>query len=309
MNKESQVPGGVAVGVDGSETGYAATSFGAREADRLGVRLDLVHVLPASIPVDPAFLSTAPQSSLQSYGVEILERARKIAHEARPAVEIETHLRSGNRTQELLELGEHTRLVVLGNRSPRSFDRIWTGGTVTGVSSSSACPVVVVPAAWETALTHGRIAVAVKTPGDARDLFDAAFPLAHELRSELVVLHAWRLEGIYDDIIADRTVADRWQRSQTALVERDLAGPREQFPDVAVRVYVRHEDPAHAIVRVTGGVDRLLLQRPPSGRLVHHLGRITRAVLRDAHSPVVVVPDHPRVQALVAGEHTEALVR
>jgi len=309
MNNQSQVSGGVVVGVDGSETGYAATSFGAREADRLGARLDLVHVLPASIPVDPGFLSTVPDSSLQSYGVEILERARKVAHEARPAVAIETHLRSGNRTQELLEFAQHTRLIVLGNRSPRSFDRIWTGGTVTGVSSGSACPVVVVPEAWETAVTHGRIAVAVKTPGDASELFDAAFPLAHELGSDLVVLHAWRLEGVYDDIIADRTLVDRWQRDQMALIERDLAGPRGRFPDVAVRVYVRHEGPAHAIVRVTGGVDRLLLQRPPSGRRGHQLGRITRAVLRDAHSPVVVVPDHPRVHALVADEHVEALVR
>jgi len=299
----------VAVGVDGSDTGYAATSFGAREAERLGVRLDLVHVLPASVPVDSDFLSTVPDSSLQSYGVEILERARKIAHETRPAVEIETLLRSGDRTQELLKFGEHARLVVLGNRSSRSFDRIWTGGTVTRVSNESSCPVVVVPAAWETAVTHSRIAVAVKTPGDARELFDAAFPLAHELGSDLVILHAWRLEGVYDDIIADRTVADRWQRNQTALIERDLAGPRERFPDVSVRVYVRHEGPAHAIVRVTGGVDRLLLQRPPSGRLGHHLGRITRAVLRDAHSPVVVVPDHPRAHALVADDHVEALVR
>ena len=298
----------MAVGVDGSETGYAAVSFAAGEAARLGARLDLVHVLPASIPVDSAFLAHLPDSSLQSYGVEILERARKTALEVRPALEIETHLLSGSRTQQLLEFGESARLIVLGNSSPKAFDRIWTGGTVTGVSSGSACPVVVVPVTWEPAVVRGRIAVAVKTPGDAAELFDTAFPLAHDLGSGLVVIHAWRLEGAYDDIVADRTVAERWQREQTALIERDLAGPRERFPDVPVRVYIRHEDPAHAIVRVTGGADRLLLQRPTSGRLLHHLGRVARAVLREAHCPAVVLPDHPAAHALVRDERTEALV-
>jgi nucleotide-binding universal stress UspA family protein len=303
-----QGSGGVAVGVDGSDTGYAAVSFAAGEAERLGVHLDLIHVLPASIPVDPEFLSHVADPSLQSYGCEILERARKTALETRPAVEIESHLLSGSRTQQLLEISKGAKLVVLGNRSPKALGRIWTGGTVTGVSGGSACPVVAVPVAWEPAEVHGRIAVAVKTPGEAGGLFESALRLAHDLGSELVVLHAWRLEGVYDDIVADRTVAERWQRNQTALIERDLAGPRERFPDVPVRVYVRHEDPAHAIVRVTGGVDRLLLQRPPSGRLVNHLGRVARAVLRETHCPAVVLPDHPAARALVRDERVEALV-
>lgn len=309
MSNTSQGPGGVVVGVDGSETGHAAVSFGAGEADRLGVPLDLVHVLPGSIPVDPEFLAHVPGPSLQAYGVEILERARRSALEARPALEIETHLRSGNRTHQLVEHANAARLVVLGNRSSRSLDRIWTGGTVLGVSGSSTCPVVVVPETWAPAAAHGRIAVAVKTPGDARGLLDAGMSLADELGTDLVVLHAWRLDGVYDDIIADRALVDRWQRSRTTLVERELSGLRDRFPDVPVRVYVRHEDPAHAIVRVTGGVDRLLLQRPPTGHSGRHLGRVARAVLREAHCPIVVLPDRPAADALVSRKQAAALVR
>jgi nucleotide-binding universal stress UspA family protein len=307
MNITDQQPFGVVVGVDGSEHGEAAARYGAVEADRLGTTLDLVHVLPASIPLAPEtdpivsepilsepILSEpiVSEASLQSYGTEILERAQKSALEVRPGVQVLTHLRSGNRAHELLGCAERAALLVLGNRSPKTFDRIWTGGTVTAVAAGAVCPVVVVPAEWQQDVVRGRVAVGVDTPGEAHDLLEMAFKTARDLHADLVVLHAWRLEGVYDDIIADRTSAERWQHHQTELIERDLAEFRERYPDVPIRIYVRHEDPAHALVRVTGGVDRLVLQRLATARPLHHLGRVGRAVLRDSRCPVVIQPSH-----------------
>jgi nucleotide-binding universal stress UspA family protein len=292
MNITDQQPFGVVVGVDGSEHGEAAARYGAVEADRLGTTLDLVHVLPASIPLAPETDPIVSEASLQSYGTEILERAQKSALEVRPGVQVLTHLRSGNRAHELLGCAERAALLVLGNRSPKTFDRIWTGGTVTAVAAGAVCPVVVVPAEWQQDVVRGRVAVGVDTPGEAHDLLEMAFKTARDLHADLVVLHAWRLEGVYDDIIADRTSAERWQHHQTELIERDLAEFRERYPDVPIRIYVRHEDPAHALVRVTGGVDRLVLQRLATARPLHHLGRVGRAVLRDSRCPVVIQPSH-----------------
>jgi len=62
------------------------------------------------------------------------------------------------------------------------------------------------------------------------------------------------------------------------------------FPDVPVRVYIRDEDPAHALGRAIRGAERLLILRTSRGGLAHHLGRTARAVLRDGHCPVEVVP-------------------
>jgi nucleotide-binding universal stress UspA family protein len=309
MNNELQQPGGVVVGVDGSEQGYTAARYGAVEAHRLGALLELVHVLPASIPVVPEHEHVVSSASLQVYGRDILERARTAALETRPDVDVETLLRSGNRTRVLLACADGASVLVLGNRSPRTLDRIWTGGTVTGVASAATCPVAVVPAEWQADLVHGRIAVGVRSPGNGSQVCDAALAMAHELGADLVVLHAWRLEGVYDDIIADRTGAERWQQSQAQLIERDLVDLRERYPDVPIRVYVRHEEPAHALVRVTGGVDRLLLQRPTPGRPHQHLGRVGRAVLRDSRCPVVVVPDHWGAHAPAPDDPVEALVR
>ena len=304
MSNAFEQPGGVAVGVDGSEQGYAAARYAAEEADRLGVRLHLVHVLPSGLPVPPEVLPVLSEWSLQGYGAEILERARQTAHAARPGVEVVTHLRAGARAQELLTCAEGARLIVLGSRSPRLFDRIWTGGTLTGVASSATCPVIVVPAGWERS-PHGRIVVGVRSPGEATDLWEAAFPLAAARGAQIVGVHAWWLGGAYDAMIANQGVVERWQHERATLIEDELIGYRDSFPDVPVHVFVRHEEPAHALVRVSCGADLVLVQRPAPGRLAFRLGRVPRAVLREARCPVMVVPEHREVAIVSSTEAHE----
>ena len=289
----SQPGGGVVVGVGGSEQGYAAARYAADEAERLGVHLHLVHVLPSSLPVAPESVPVVSQVTLQAHGAEILERARTAALEAQPSVEVETQLRSGARAQELRTCGQDADLIVLGSRAPGLLDRVWTGGTVTEVVSRAACPVVVVPAEWDGS-PNGRIVVGVRTPGDAADLWDVAFPLADERGAEIVVVHAWWLGGSYDAMVAKQGVSELWQHERVTQIEDELTDYRDAFPDVPVHVFVRHEEPAHALVRVSCGADLVLVQRPAAGRLVHHLGRVARAVLRAARCPVVVLPEQRR---------------
>jgi nucleotide-binding universal stress UspA family protein len=279
-----------AVAVDGSAHGYGAVRYAAREAHRLGLPLDVVHVLPRNVPSGWIVI---PDETFRSCGAEILERARETALESVAALDVETHLRSGGRTQQLLTFAEHALLLVLGDRSPHSLDRVWTGGTITGVASRATCPVVVVPADGEPDAVHHRIVVGFKSPAHAAELFDGAFPLADQLGAELIVLHAWRLQGIYDDIIAGRADVDRWVCEETRLIEGMLADYREAFPTVRVRVFVRHEDPARALVRAARGADRLLILRPAHGGTFHHLGRTARAVLRDGRCPVEVLAPQP----------------
>jgi nucleotide-binding universal stress UspA family protein len=292
MTDKCQSSRRVVVGVDGSEHGYGAARYAAAEAARSGARLELVHVLPGRLPAAPFMMPMVPDSSFESFGAEILQRGRQVAQDEAPGVEVETHLRIGGRIQELLAYGEGASLLVLGSRSPRSLDRLWTGGTVTSVTAASSCPVVVVPADRESVAARGRVVVGVKSPEGADELLEAGFALADDLHDDLVLLHAWRLDGVYDDIVAGRTVSERWQHEQGELIEKAIVDQRAAFPEVRVRVYVRHEDPAHALVRASSGADRLLLLGPRAGRWTHHLGRVARAVIRDARCPVEVLPDH-----------------
>jgi nucleotide-binding universal stress UspA family protein len=308
MTDKVRSSGGVVVGVDGSEHGYAAVRYAAAEAARTGARLELVHVLPGRIPAASFMMPMVPDSSFESFGAEILQRGRQVAQAEAPGVEVETHLRIGGRIQELLDYGEGASLLVLGSRSPRSLDRIWTGGTVTSVTAASVCPVVVVPADRESESGRGRVVVGVRSPESAGELLAAGFALAHDLHDELVVLHAWRLEGVYDDVMAGRTVAEQWQHEQTELIEKAIVDQRAAFPEVQVRVYVRHEDPAHALVRASRGADRLLLLRPRPGRLTYHLGRVARAVIRDARCPIEVFPARQVADVDASRGPVEALV-
>jgi nucleotide-binding universal stress UspA family protein len=302
---------GVVVGVDGSEQGYAAARYAAEEAGRLAVRLHLVHVLPSAIPVTPEVVPVLSESTLQAFGAGILEHARALAVQVDPEVDLETHLLSGARASELVACAEGARMIVLGSRRPRLLDRIWTGGTVTEVAGSAACPVVVVPADWERT-PHGRIVVgvaSVEASGGPHELWDMAFPLAAERGAEMVVVHAWWLGGTYDAVVADQGAAEHLQRARARLIEDELTSYRASFPEVAVHVFVRHEEPAHALVRVSRGAELLLVQRPAAGRMTHHLGRVARALLRQAHCPVVVVPQPRRAFGHEHEDQTEALVR
>ncbi len=182
----------VVVGVDGSEHGYAAVRYAVAEAACSGARLDLVHVLPGRLPAALFMMPKVPDSSFESFGAEILQRGRQVARDEAPEVEVEMHLRVGGRIEALLAYGEGASLLVLGNRSPRSLDRLWTGGTFTSVTAASTCPVVVVPADRESEAARGRVVVGMKSPEGTDELLEAGFALADDLHDDLVVLHAWR---------------------------------------------------------------------------------------------------------------------
>jgi len=290
MSSNMTVENNVVVAVDGLDEEYGAVRYAAGEAWRLGAALEVVHVVPAYVPTGSMVMMPIPMDSFRSYGAQILVRARQAAVDTAPQVSVSTHLRTGGVVQQLLDVARRARLVVLGGRGSSSLNRLWTGGTLTGVASQAACPVIAVPAGCHDRPLQHRIVVGFKSPAYAARLFDAAFALAEELRAELVVLHAWRLHGVYDDIIASPAEVERWQREGIELIEEELVGYREAFPGVRVRVYVRHEDAAGALVRATCGADRLLIERPVHGGLVNHLGRTARAVLREAHCPVEVLP-------------------
>jgi nucleotide-binding universal stress UspA family protein len=310
MNTESEQRGHVVVGVDGSERGYAGVRYAAVEADRRGVRLDIVHVTPGYLPVGPFLM--IPDGSLQDFGSTVAERAAREAVEEVPGLEVKSHLVPGNRVRELVDFSRDAGLLILGARHLSALDHIWTGATVTGVVSRASCPVAVIPVAWEAPdAPHGRVVAGYKSSQHSAELFEDAFEVADELKAELLVLHAWKLEGAYDDLVAGRLEEERWNGEQRARIEAELADYRESFPDVRVRVRVVHDVPTRALVHASRTADRLVLVKPAHLGYLHHLGATARAVLRLAECPVEIVPPRhqPEVIAGLTVEQGGALVR
>jgi nucleotide-binding universal stress UspA family protein len=281
--------GHVVVGADGSERGYAGVRFAAEEAVRRDVPLDVIHVVPGYLPVGPFLM--IPDVALQSFGASVTERAAHVACEQAPGVDVTTHLLPGNRVRALVRLSQQAGLLVLAARHLSPVDHLLVGATVTGVVSRAACPVAVVPVdVGLPAEPHRRVVAGYKSPRHSAELFEDAFTVAAELDAELVVLHAWKVEGMYDDMLSDRVQEDRWNAEERAVVETSLEGYRESYPDVPVRVVIVHDRPAHALVRASRTADRLVIVKPAHGGRVHHLGSTARTVLRTAACPVEVVP-------------------
>ena len=288
MNADLRAHGTVVVGVDGSDRGYAGVRYAALEAARLAVPLDIVHVSPGYLPVGP--LLVIPDGSLQNFAAAVLERGAAEAAEAAPAIEVATHHLTGPRIEHLVGFAEDAALLVLASRHLGLMDRVWTGATVAGAVSRAACPAVVVPTTYEPSVPRGRIVVGYKSPQHARELLAASFALAEELEAELEVLHAWKLPGVYDDMITSHVEEDETSARVLEQIEPLLGDFRQAYPAVKAYVRVVHRRPAGALIGASGRADRLVITKPDHGARVHHLGSTARALLRDAECPVEVVP-------------------
>src|SRR4249919_1328159 len=114
--------------------------------------------------------------------------------------------------------------------------------------------------------------------------------LADGLGAELEVLHAWKLPGMYDDMIADSTEEETINARELALIEPLLGDLRRAHPGVRAYARVVHRRAAGALVGASARADRLVIIKPSHGGRVHHLGGTARALFRDAQCPIEVVP-------------------
>jgi nucleotide-binding universal stress UspA family protein len=289
MSEHTTAPAGsVVVGADGSERGFVGVRWAAREAQRTGAPLYVLCAVPHS-PHGP--LLVVPESDLQTYGTRVAADSVAMARKVAPEVDVEGVVRPGNRISELVGFSRDSALLVLGARHLSLTEHVWTGATVTGVVSRAACPVLVVPAAWEP-VEHdtGDVVVGFKEPEHADVLLRAAFATASDVGAAVRVMHVWRLDGVYDDMVIGRAEEDEWSREELAVIERHLSELRDAYPDVAVRVSVEHDRPAKALVEASASAGRLFIGKPAHGGAFHHLGSTARGILRGSRCPVQVLP-------------------
>ena len=280
----------VVVASDGTAAALRGVRYAAFEANRLGVGLEIVHVVPSYLPHGPS--PKIPDGALQQFGRSVIEHSMEAARDTAPDVHVVSRLVSGSRVRSIVEAASSARLLVLGTRALTLGQRVWTGATVAGVCSRAHCPVVVVPEDWPVKSADGmsKIVVGFKSPKHAAELLASALELAHSRGAEVMVLHAWKLPSAYDDIVTNRVQEEEWAVEQTAMIQSVLDQVRDSYPDVKVSIEVVHDRPAHALAEASRESDRLLISRPVHGGYLHHLGAVARGVLREAHCPVEVLP-------------------
>ena len=296
----------IVVGVEGGEPGLTAVRYGATEARREQAELLLVHVAPHAV----AMASMSPLvtgGSIRHVAESALSTGLHLATQvAGPDVRVRTDLPTGSRAHMLVRAGEGARAIVLGRRDHVSLSRFVTGSVCTHVATRSHCPVVSVPERWRPGGEPGPVVVGVDEPEVSAELLAAAFHAAVRRYAELRVVHLWHLPGPYDDLVIDDRSARAWQTEGVETVEKAMASLRAEHPDVPVRLDVRHEHPAPALMEAADGASLLMVGRRGHGSpFGFHLGGVARLLLTRAEVPVEVVPLHPRQQQVAeVGELT-----
>jgi nucleotide-binding universal stress UspA family protein len=289
----------VVVATSGSAASQAAISHAALEAAARGLPLEVVHVVPPTLPAGPYV--AAPDLAVRRTGREVLAHGEATAHHVVPRLDVSTTLLIGSRTDAVVQHAADAALLVVGAPPHGLFERLWTGSAVYGVAARAACSVEVVPPGPPRQTFH-EVLVGLKSTQHVGHLLATAFAEAHQRQAALRVVHAWHLSTPYDEAIAGRAPEPVWVTEQERAIDGLLIDLRMTYPDVRVEVELLHGQPAFVLVTGSQAADLVVVSRPAHGGFVHYLGATAHALLREAACPVLVVPPLDETQEV---EHTQ----
>jgi len=285
--------GAIVVGVDGSPLGEHAVLWAAEEARLQNRSLLLVHAIEPISANQLAWLSSAGipphqvNREAQDVAARVIERARTLADDRRPAERVETEIRLGDPRRVLLDHAERAPLVVVGTRGHGRVAGLLLGSVSGAVLRHATCPVAVVrpgPAESRGVLLGVDLSLA------GLPAVEAAFGQASQRRLPLTVVHCLWDTLIGRDAWAHVDPSDPDADEARRLVAETLAGAQEKYPDVAVRVEITRGAIEDCLVDLSQRHELLVIGRS-AGRLRHLTwGAHATTIAEHAHSPVLVVP-------------------
>lgn len=288
----AQVRDRIVVGVDGSTQSLTALDFAAREAERTGSDLDIVHAW--LWPLFTVSLGPAPgareDSGLQAQSERILTDAEAAAREVAPSTTISRTLLAGDPVMRLLSRAEGARMIVVGNRGLGGFGSLLLGSVGLRVAAHARCPAVIVRGAGTV---DGPVVVGVDGSDESDAAVTEAFREAASRRTGVVAVHTWSLPlrigdpmgGGYPELV------DEAERAGRLLLDKALTVAREQHPDVPVEVRLIDGSAAGTLVEASHGAALVTVGSRGAGALRGLLlGSVAQALLHHATSPVLVCP-------------------
>ncbi len=281
-------PIGILVGVDGSRGSDSAVRYGALEAQRLEAPLTLLHVVSDNVALAP--MAPVIPDDVTGFGRRVLANARAKADLMTQGLNVQTMVRPGSVSAELVAAGSTALEVILGRNIGRRSHRTFNRAVTSWVAGHTAAPVVSVPDSWDPDPWCREVVVGVRDKHDAADTLERAFDTAEARGDRLTVFHAWEPPNIPDDIGRSTPDGD-WKVRELEGVEARLEDLRADHPGVPLDVSVVDAQPARALVDASVRADLLVLgRRQRCGPANPTLEGTTRAVLGEASCAVEVVP-------------------
>jgi nucleotide-binding universal stress UspA family protein len=284
----------ITAGLDGSAESTDAAGWAAREAERRGLPLRLVHAWitePISLPPMPA--EEAARAVLDQTAADIAER--------HPGVPVSTELIPDAATNGLIGAAADAEMLVLGSRGRSVVVGFLLGSVGLPVVAHSSRPVVMVRAgAQESPAERGEVVVAVKDAGaSAGALLGFAFAAAAVRGATVRAVRAWGMSSLFGSDVPgglgqNTTTTDDLEAAERGVLTDAVAPWRERYPDVPVIEQPQFGNAAETVLGASSRADLVIVgrrpHRPPLGMRV---GPVVHAVLHHAEVPVAVVPyDH-----------------
>ena len=280
-------PGSVLVGVDGSRGADLALAWAVQHAEHTRRPLVIVHAT-APVPAD----ATVPQDDAVGVaGHTVMDRALLRARSRHPAVPVIALGPVGDPRAVLADLAADAVALVVGSRGRTPLASLLLGSVSVALASHAPCPLVVVRP-HPAVVAFNDLSVVVGVDGDGeRDALTLGYELASSQYRPLTVVHAVAAPPAfpYPDLIGSELLSRSLDAAERFLDET-LTGYDAKFPDVVVRRKVVRGSPTRALVTASRTASAVVVGCRGRGTTRSHLlGSVSRSVVEEAHSTVVVV--------------------
>jgi nucleotide-binding universal stress UspA family protein len=294
----------VVVGVDSTETSWAAILTGAWEALHRKAPLCLAHGAPMGLSGWPlAFSAVYPDNydPLEEPGEELQAALDRLSNRF-PDLTVGTSLWLGGPAGGLVEASHDAELLVVGARGSGGAAGLSTGSVAAQTASHASCPVIVVRpsglARDDPLIPHpGPVVVGVDGSPASNAALSFAFGEAAWRETALVAVNSWwdfprqalgpRRTDVFDNMDSAVSEAER-------LLAETVAGFSSLYPDVELQIRsVREMTPSLALVELSRMAGLVVVgSRGRGGFASLLLGSVSRDVLATAHAPVAIVHSH-----------------
>ncbi|HEY6744197.1 MAG TPA: universal stress protein [Mycobacteriales bacterium] len=282
---------GVLVGVDESDCSQVALAWAAADAAARRAPLTIATVvdLPrlADIPLSTEVVDTAQRSAQRR-----LDAAVARAREGAGGVPVQSRVLTGDPAAELVRLATGAEEVVVGSHGTGRLGRLLIGAVGSRVAEHAPCPAVVVrgrPAG-------GPVVVGIDSSPDSEAALEYGFTYADRHGLPLVALHVYTPGAVIYPVmpfpappypVEEELARIRAEAVRTA--EQGVGTWMEKYPEVDSRTDVAEGGAAQKLVEASRTASLLVVGTRGHGGLAGMLlGSVSHAVLRHAHSPVVI---------------------
>ncbi|WP_026919745.1 universal stress protein [Gordonia shandongensis] len=282
----------IVVAVDGSEQALAAVRWATTAAARHRRPLRIVSAMPPFAPqftLSALSLEDAAVRAARKFAEESITTAGEMAAEIAPDLQITGAILEGKPALVLRDVSSRAHMLVVGRRGLSGVRGLLMGSVSTDAAAHADCPVVVVTG--DDYRPDGPVVVGVDGSPVSTAAIAEAFRQASVRDTRLIAVHTYggfSEAAFYSDDI-DRVLTQLREEAAEALGSQ-LAGYREEHPDVTVEPVVREGGAAESIRELSHDAQLVVMgSRGRGGFRGLVLGSTSQAVLHVAHCPVMVV--------------------